>query len=129
MVQHGVRALVDVIGQFTLIIGASLSEPHIVVISITFSCKSYLYTVGTIYTSVVDPIAYKPYIYVENRNTARARRIYCAAPRHLRAHSIRPRLYIYELTKRPGYSLLGPRALSLNLRRLSVRAVAEISMR
>ena len=31
--------------------------------------------------------------------------------------------------KRPGYSLLSPPALSLNLRRLSVRAVAEISMR
>ena len=29
----------------------------------------------------------------------------------------------------PGYSLLSPPALSLNLRRLSVRAVAEISMR
>ena len=34
-----------------------------------------------------------------------------------------------QLRKRPGYSLLSPRALSLNLRRLSVRAVAEISMR
>ena len=36
-----------------IIIGASLSEPHIVVISITFSCMSYRTS-----TSVVNPIAY-----------------------------------------------------------------------
>ena len=103
------------------LIGASLSEPHIVVISITFSCTSYRTS-----TSVVDPIAYSR-ISTWKTGILRARAGYIAptiAPR--RAHSIRP---AYELTKRPGYSLLSPRALSLNLRRLSVRAVAEISMR
>ena len=48
----------------TAIIGASLSEPHIVVISITFSCTFCPHAVGTIlYTSVASmsypgPIAY-----------------------------------------------------------------------
>ena len=75
-------------GHGKLLFVCNWGEPaHIVVISITFSCPIYL-------RLSVDPIAYNR-ISTWKTGILRARWIYCAAPRHLRAPSIRP---AYELT-------------------------------
>ena len=83
---------------------------------------SYAY-VRTSPTSV-DPIAYNR-ISTWKTGILRARAGNYAAPP---ARALDP-AGLRANCARPGYSLLSPRALSLNLRRLSVRAVAEISMR
>ena len=96
--------------------------------TITFMWGSLRLAPTTYVRLSVDQIAYNR-ISTRKTEILRARAGYIA-PRHLvPARALDPAAPAYELTKRPGYSLLSPRALSLNLRRLSVRAVAEISMR
>ena len=84
------------------VIGASLSEPHIVVISITFSCPTPYVRTRTRPTSV-DPIAYNR-ISTWKTGILRARAGNYAVPAcHLRAPSIRP---AYELTAQAAWILL-----------------------